>query len=340
MVYRRIGGTMGIGHAGLINGGRCLRMKQPTVGWDDCAEWLILRNVDISGNGVLDGDGDRWGPACQPTCPDGTDATQRPPLLSLYKVDGLSIRDLRLRRPAAYTVHPVFVNNLRIQGVDIRTTGHGCDGIDPDSSWNVYLDNNTISTRDDCISIKAGKDWSGRLVNVSSENVLIERITLIAGHGVAIGSETSGWIRGVTVRDIVLLPGVEAVVRMKTMRGRGGGAERLLYERIVAHEVLQPLQITLSYKKAKTTNTSATPAFRDIVVRDLMATTNNTGLAVLCAGLPEAPVLNLSVADTMLGGTQLGQSCSFCDGQQRNTTPVLCIEADKVGNTSAISAGI
>ena len=52
---------------------------------------------------------------------------------------------------------------------------------------------NTFSTGDDCIAIKAGRDWSGRQVNISTQNVLAERNAFLKGHGVSIGSETSGW---------------------------------------------------------------------------------------------------------------------------------------------------
>ena len=47
-------------------------------------------------------------------------------------------------------------------------------GCDPDSSWNVYIAQNHFSTGDDCIAIKSGRDWSGRMVNISTTNVLAE----------------------------------------------------------------------------------------------------------------------------------------------------------------------
>ena len=52
--------------------------------------------------------------------------------------------------------------------------GHNVNAIVPESTWNAHIANNTIRTRDDCLSLKAGMDWSGRMVNISTENVLIE----------------------------------------------------------------------------------------------------------------------------------------------------------------------
>jgi polygalacturonase len=43
--------------------------------------------------------------------------------------------------------------------------------------------------------------------------------------------QTSGWIRNVTIRDSKL-DGTNLAVRIKTMRGRGGGVEDVLYENL------------------------------------------------------------------------------------------------------------
>ena len=37
------------------------------------------------------------------------------------------------------------------------------------------------------IAIKSGKDWSGRMVNISTTNVLAEQNFFLKGHGVSIG---------------------------------------------------------------------------------------------------------------------------------------------------------
>ena len=72
------------------------------------------------------------------------------------------------RRPGYWTVHPTFSNNIVVRNNSIITTGANTDGCDPDSSWNVYIAGNHFSTGDDCIAIKSGRDWSGRLVNIST----------------------------------------------------------------------------------------------------------------------------------------------------------------------------
>eukprot|EP00041_Stephanoeca_diplocostata_P030212 m.907050 g.907050 ORF g.907050 m.907050 type:complete len:377 (-) comp23711_c0_seq2:118-1248(-) len=223
MVYTRRNCLMVTAHAGILNGGRCVRLKDPLVGWDDCAEWTKLTNVVLEGGGTIDANGEHW-------YAKGAD-NFRPCMLDLLWIDGLTIRDLSIRRPGYWTVHPTFSNNVRVTNNSIITTGPNTDGCDPDSTWNVYIADNTFSTGDDCIAIKAGRDWSGRMVNISTQNVLAERnvylyhsatmdpefsppsrphMTHIRGgqthhvsccKGVSIGSETSGWVRNVTIRD-------------------------------------------------------------------------------------------------------------------------------------------
>jgi hypothetical protein len=55
LTYTRAGCVMMYAHASLLNAGRCLEMKSPRVGWDDCARWSKLQNVVVSGGGTIDG---------------------------------------------------------------------------------------------------------------------------------------------------------------------------------------------------------------------------------------------------------------------------------------------
>merc|ERR1712023_250160 len=126
-------------------------------------------------------------------------------LLDLMWIDGLTIRDLHVTRPGFWTIHPTFCNNVRVQNLNVKTRGANTDGIDPDSTWNMYIANNLFDNGDDCIAIKSGRDWSGLMVNISTQNVLIESNTFKEGHGVSIGSETSGRVRNITVRNSSLL---------------------------------------------------------------------------------------------------------------------------------------
>ena len=74
-------------------------------------------------------------------------------MLDMMWVRGLTIQNLAIRRPGYWTVHPTFSDNIVVQNNSIITTGSNTDGCDPDSSWNVYIAQNTFSTGDDCTLI-------------------------------------------------------------------------------------------------------------------------------------------------------------------------------------------
>jgi len=164
-------------YSGFINGALCTALKEPLVGWNDCAAWSEVSNVVVEGEGTIDGSGDAWIASDL--------GNTRPYLLDLLYVNGLTVRGLKLRKPGFWTTVPIFCNNVRVEGLDIYTRGSNTDGVDPDSSWNVYIARNTIDTGDDCIAIKAGRDWSGIMVNISTTNVLVEENIFKAGHGVS-----------------------------------------------------------------------------------------------------------------------------------------------------------
>ena len=84
------------------------------------------------------------------------------------------------------------------------------------SSNHVHVNNVYIDVDDDCISIKSGKDADGLRVNRPAEDILIENSHFAYGQGgVAMGSETSGGIRNVDVRNCLFDSGNWAPIRFK-----------------------------------------------------------------------------------------------------------------------------
>ena len=109
----------------------CPQKKEPLVGWDECEEWSKLENVVIEGGGTLDADGEDWYLVWGNKT--GNDNNERPMMLDLLWIDGLTIRDMKIRRPGYWTVHPTFSNNVRVVNNSIITTGSNTDGCDPGS---------------------------------------------------------------------------------------------------------------------------------------------------------------------------------------------------------------
>lgn len=128
-------------------------------------------------------------------------------------------------------------------------------------------------------------------INISTQNVLAENNYFEQGHGVSIGSETSGWVRNVTIRNSIL-HGTNLAVRLKTMRGRGGGIEDVLYQNLHG-SVESAIQITLNYHTTPATNASATPTIRDITLKDISVEATK-GSDLTCDGLDDSLITGIT----------------------------------------------
>jgi polygalacturonase len=160
-----------------------------------------------------------------------------------------------------------------------------------------------IESADDAICLKSGRDADGLRVNRPTENVIIENCRVGNAAGLVVfGSETSGGIRNVTVRNCRADEGCEEIVRFKTKIGRGGVVENILYENITAVGTARVFNFNMNAFSTMWVPEEFTtpvppeqglPVFRNIVVRGLTA--KNCDAAGRIAGLAESPLRNLKL---------------------------------------------
>eukprot|EP01102_Stenamoeba_stenopodia_P000976 TRINITY_DN10886_c0_g1_i1.p1 TRINITY_DN10886_c0_g1~~TRINITY_DN10886_c0_g1_i1.p1 ORF type:complete len:336 (-),score=64.16 TRINITY_DN10886_c0_g1_i1:133-1140(-) len=98
---------------------------------------------------------------------------------------------------------------------------------------------------------------------------------MLSGHGaIAIGSETSGDIRDVSVSHSYFVE-TDAGLRVKTMQGRGGIVERIKLTEIHMLRVPQPIDIEMEYhgmyEKPEDPSNSPSPVLRNIDLYDIIA---------------------------------------------------------------------
>jgi polygalacturonase len=170
------------------------------------------QNIAIQGGGAIAG-GSTVGALRNP---------RGPVLIEPSNCSNVTIDGMHLTNHSVWTVHPVFDTNVNITNTTINTSGGNSDGIDPDSTMHMLIDHDTINTGDDAIAIKSGRGLEGFNMAKPSGDITISNSSMTTGFGcVTLGSEMSGGIDGVTIRNITCGPRAEAALKFKAPIGRG-----------------------------------------------------------------------------------------------------------------------
>lgn len=262
-------------------------------------------NVAVSGCGTINGQGSAWWKEVNSL------SCRRPCLICFEECRHVRLQDVTLLNSPAWTVHPLFCDDVVIQGISIRNPADSpnTDGINPDCSSNVRITGCMIDVGDDCIAIKAGTEESEH--TKPCENIVVTGCHMIRGHGgVVIGSEMSGSVRNVVVSDCVFHH-TDRGIRLKTRRKRGGAMERLIFHHIVMDHVICPFVFNMYYScgdagkmpyvSDKTAHQldETTPAIRDVMI-DHITVHKAAAAAGFCYGLPESPIERLTVTECVI----------------------------------------
>jgi len=203
-----------------------------------------------------------------------TDRQQSVPMLIVLRhADRFNMYKITLRNSPNFHVAVNETDGFTAWGVKIMTpkTARNTDGIDPGSSRNVTIAYCLIHTGDDDVAVKSGKAGP-------SSNISILHNHFYTGHGMSIGSGTSGGVDHMLVDDLTI-DGADNGIRIKSDRSRGGLVRDLLYRNVCIRNVKNPLVFTPLYT---TFTGDQLPVYREITLQDVHVLTagNNTFLGL------------------------------------------------------------
>jgi polygalacturonase len=284
-------------------------------------------NISISGEGTLDGQGKAWlkwkdiqkgdakrlyqmanddVPVKERIFAQKGDAL-RPFFVEFVNCKNIRLLDFTLRNSPMWSIHPLYSENVFIQGIKIITAGHNNDGIVIDSSKYVLIDDVDLETGDDSISIKSGVDKDGWRVNRPSENIVIKNSRMKKGHSsITVGSEMSGGVKNVYVQNCSFLDSDQGV-RVKSMLGRGGYVENIWARDLQMHNIDNAvLQFDMAYDSSTNPPATATlPKINNIYIDNLRISGNPSKYLVKIDGLPEQPLENVNLSN-ITGSSEKG----------------------------------
>src|SRR5580765_3398419 len=260
-----------------------------------------LHDIEISGTGAIDGQGSPWWP--------GYKTNNRPVMVNFSACTRVWIRNATFSNsPAAHLVVKGRAGNVTIEGVTIlapsssdpTNPSHNTDAIDL-AETNAVIRNCNISVGDDNVAVGSSAS--------ASADIVITNCTFGDGHGVSIGSFTSGGVSNMTVINCTFNR-TDNGIRIKSDDDRGGIVQNLSYLNIGMTNVHFPITI-YSYYNSVGTPSSITPAtaasqavipyptnnpvYRNITFSNIVGTAVSGYPAGIIWARPEMPATNISL---------------------------------------------
>ncbi|KAJ4722322.1 polygalacturonase-like [Melia azedarach] len=202
--------------------------------------WLSFEGV--SGVSIIGGALDAKGSGLWACKAAGSNCPKGATTLSITNSNNIRINRLLSLNSQMFHIVINRCQDVHVEGVKIIAAGDSpnTDGFHVQLSTNVMIDNSSIKTGDDCVSIGPG-----------TKNLWIERVTCGPGHGISIGSLAKDMnepgVQNVTVKNTIFA-GTQNGLRIKSWaRPSNGFVQGVRFIGAVMQNVQNPIIIDQNY---------------------------------------------------------------------------------------------
>jgi len=256
-------------------------------------------NVGIEGKGTVDGQSPKL-KATQKSY------TMRPFLVRWVRCSNVTVRDVHLTNPGAWTLNFFQTKGAVIEGVTIRSRDLGMpnnDGINLDSSENIRVSNCDVISGDDALVIKS-TSAARPSRDITATNCKLSTRT----NGIKLGTESIGGFENISVSDCQITNTKMAGIALYAVDG--GDLRNVTISNITMDGVIVPICIRLGARlKTFREGDQARPTpgkLSDVTIKNVTAK-NIEMIGLLINGVPGFPVESLNLENIQLelpgGGT-------------------------------------
>jgi polygalacturonase len=164
----------------------------------------------------------------------------RPQFIQFNRSENILLEGITITNSPFWTIHPYLCKNVVIRKLKVYAHGHNNDGVDPEMSQNVLIENCIFDQGDDAIAIKSGRNPEGWRLKTPSKNIVIRHLAVKNGHQlVAIGSELSGGVENVFVDSCTVVDGAKLnhLLFIKTNERMGGFVKSIYVTNVKAGKI-------------------------------------------------------------------------------------------------------
>ncbi len=240
-----------------------------------CISAVRCKNISITGEGIIDGNGAQWRPVKRGKVSDtewkrfkamgGVERqngglwypwemksgyadiaatpekqeSMRNDIFRVHHCENIMLKGVTIQNSPKFHVHPFNSRNIIIDGITVRCpwNAQNGDAIDLSDCHQALIVNSTVDAGDDGLCMKSSNYKESALVN-GCEDILIEDNTVFHAHGgFVIGSEDVCGMKRIVVRNC-RFAGTETGLRFKSGIGRGGKTEDIYISGIVMTDII------------------------------------------------------------------------------------------------------
>jgi len=220
----------------------------------------------------------------------------RPQFIQFYECQNILIEDVLIENSPFWCIHPLLCRNVTIRGVRFNAHNYNNDGVDPEFSEDVLIEDVTFNNADDNVAIKAGRDHDGRELQSGSKNIIIRNCRFMGLHAVVIGSEMSAGVSNVFIDSCGFAGKVKRGIYLKSNADRGGFISNIFASNVQFGEAEDCIMITSKYKNE---GQGYFTDIHDIYLKNISCR-KATGYGIIVEGFPEKRVENLVMSDIVI----------------------------------------
>lgn len=256
----------------------------------------------------------------------------RPHLIQFFNCKNITISDVFITNAPFWCIHLLQSENIICRAIRYDAKLVNNDGIDPEYSRNILIENIEFNNGDDNVAIKCGRDNDGWKTATPSENIIIRNCKFKGLHGVVLGSEMSAGVQNVFIENCTYVGYCKRGIFIKTNPDRGGFIRDIYVNDCEFDEVEDLFYVTSMYAGEGMDNHHFTEV-RNIFVNGLKCRKARAAGLVL-QGTTAKPIENVRFENVDIDEVKNGLSFSNTEGVQVNN----CHLGGYVGVPSTASA--
>ncbi len=238
----------------------------------------------------------------------GDQAHMRPQFIQFNRCENVLLEGVSIENSPFWVIHPFLSKNVIIRDVKVKAHGHNNDGVDPEMSQNVLIENCVFDQGDDAIAVKSGRNQDAWRLNTPTKNIVIRNCFVKEGHQLlAVGSELSGGIENILIENCHLdqhISSVRHLLFIKTNERRGGYVKNIFMRNISAGNISQGVlgietDVLYQWKNLVPTYEVRLTPIQSIFIEDISV--GNLKFIAKINGCTDLPVKNVALKNVKAG---------------------------------------